>query len=149
MRVAKRLDISPVRRGGVPRRIEVCRHHAGHRVWHSRQDVVVGQRARADELDAGPIEPAFDELLGEGPALPGGNEYEDGVSVQLGGRSVTDASHQGGRKANYWRTVFRLALDKIAALVELASKPARRPPVPERYALQAAAMVATVRKGGL
>ena len=29
---------------------------------------------------------------------------------------------------------FRLALDKIAALVGLATKP-RRPPVPERYAL--------------
>ena len=50
------------------------------------------------------------------------------------------------RKASYWRTAFRLALDEIAAIAGLATKP-RRPPVPERHALQAAVMVTTVRKG--
>jgi hypothetical protein len=41
---------------------------------------------------------------------------------------------------------FRLALDEIAELAGLATKP-RRPPVSERCALQAAVMVAKVRKG--
>ena len=54
----------------------------------------------------------------------------------------------GGGKASYWRTAFRLALDEIAAHVGLATK-ARRPPVPERHALQAAGMVTTVRKSAL
>ena len=40
---------------------------------------------------------------------------------------------------------FRLALDEIAALVGLGTKPWRSP-VPERYALQAAVMIAMVRK---
>jgi hypothetical protein len=67
-------------------------------------------------------------------------------AVLLGGRSVVDASRALPRaKASYWRTAFRLALDEIAALVGLATK-ARRPPVPERYALQAAVLVTTVRK---
>ena len=65
-------------------------------------------------------------------------------AVLLGGRAVVGASRElgGGGKASYWRAAFRLALDEIAALLGLAIKPARRPPVPERHALQAAAMVA-------
>jgi hypothetical protein len=67
--------------------------------------------------------------------------------VLLGGRSVVDASRAlPNTKANYWRTAFRLALDEIAALAGLATNRPKRPPVPERYALQAAAIVATVRK---
>jgi hypothetical protein len=55
-----------------------------------------------------------------------------------------------GRRRVAWArrgsAAFRLALDEIAALLGLATKP-RRPPGPERYALQAAVMVTTVRKG--
>jgi hypothetical protein len=43
------------------------------------------------------------------------------------------------------RTCARLALDEIAVFAGLATNP-RRPPVPERNALQTAAMVATVGK---
>jgi hypothetical protein len=42
---------------------------------------------------------------------------------------------------------FRLALDEIAALVGLATNKPKRPPVPERYALQAAVIVTAVRRG--
>ena len=56
---------------------------------------------------------------------------------------MVDASRGLPRaKPAYWRMSFRLALDEIAALVGLATKP-RRPPVPERYALEAAVMVTT------
>jgi hypothetical protein len=66
----------------------------------------------------------------------------------LSGHSIVEASRQlGGGKGSYWRTVFRLALDEIAALVGLATNGPKRPPVPERYALETAAMVATVQKG--
>jgi hypothetical protein len=41
---------------------------------------------------------------------------------------------------------FRFLLDEIAALVGLATNRPKRPPVPEHYALQAAVMVAVVRK---
>jgi hypothetical protein len=41
----------------------------------------------------------------------------------------------------------RPALDEIAAIVGLATNRPSSPPVPERYALQAAVMVATVGKG--
>jgi len=67
-------------------------------------------------------------------------------AVLLEGRSVVDASRGlGGGKANYWRTAFRLALDEIAALAGLATKP-RRPPVPERCAVQTAAIVTVAMK---
>jgi len=68
-------------------------------------------------------------------------------AVLLSGRLVVDASRALPKtKANYWRTAFRLALDEIAALVGLATGKPKRPPVPERYALQAAVMVTTVPK---
>jgi hypothetical protein len=38
-----------------------------------------------------------------------------------------------------------MALDEIGALAGLTTDRPKRPPVPERYALQAAVMVATVR----
>jgi hypothetical protein len=67
-------------------------------------------------------------------------------AVLLGGRSVVDASRAlPTAKASYWRTAFRLALDEIAAFAGLTTTQPKRPPVPERYALQAAVMVATVR----
>jgi hypothetical protein len=53
----------------------------------------------------------------------------------------------GGGKASYWRTAFRLVLDEITELAGLAIDKPERPPVPERYALQAAVMVATVGRG--
>ena len=70
-------------------------------------------------------------------------------SVLLGGRAVVGASRElgGGGKASYWRAAFRLALDEIAALLGRATKPTRRPPIPERYAVQAAVMVTAVGKG--
>jgi hypothetical protein len=67
-------------------------------------------------------------------------------AVLLGGRSVASASRQlAAGDVSYWRLAFRLALDKIAALVGLATKPTR-PALPERYALQAAVLATTVRK---
>jgi hypothetical protein len=67
-------------------------------------------------------------------------------AVLLGGRSVASASRQlAAGDVSYWRMAFRLALDKIAALVGLATKPTR-PALPERYALQAAVLATTVRK---
>jgi hypothetical protein len=69
-------------------------------------------------------------------------------AVLLSGRSVVDASRGLPRaKASYWRTAFRFALDEIGAIVGLTTDRPKRPPVPERYALQATVMVATVRKG--
>jgi hypothetical protein len=69
-------------------------------------------------------------------------------AVLLEGRSVISASRGlAGGKAGYWRMAFRLALDEIATLVGLATNRPKRPPVPERYALQTAMMVAAVRKG--
>jgi hypothetical protein len=66
-------------------------------------------------------------------------------AVLLGGRSVAGASRQGGRKASYWCTAFRLALDEIAAIAGIATAKPKRPPVPEGCALKTAALVATVR----
>jgi hypothetical protein len=68
-------------------------------------------------------------------------------AVLLGGRSVASATRDqpGAADINYWRAAFRLALDEIAALAGLATKQPVRPALPEKCALQAAVMLATVQ----
>ena len=66
-------------------------------------------------------------------------------------RSSASASHQlAADDVGHWRMAFRLALDEIAALVGLATKP-KRPPMPARPRADALRLVdsgdvATVRK---
>jgi len=66
-------------------------------------------------------------------------------------RSSASASHQlAADDVCHWRMAFRLALDEIAALVGLATKP-KRPPMPARPRADALRLVdsgdvATVRK---
>ena len=71
-------------------------------------------------------------------------------AVLLGGRSIASAARQqpGGMPVKFWACAFRLALDEVAALAGLATKPERQP-LPERCALQAAVMVASVLKVAL
>jgi hypothetical protein len=68
-------------------------------------------------------------------------------AVLLTGRSVASAARDqpGAADINYWRAAFRLALDEIAALAGLATKQPVRPALPEKCALQAAVMLATVQ----
>ncbi|MEA2927910.1 MAG: branched-chain amino acid transport system substrate-binding protein, partial [Hyphomicrobiales bacterium] len=63
----------------------VRRHGADHGVAHIRQQVVIGDVAGADQLDAGLVEPALDELLDEGDALSGGHEDELRIGLRIGG----------------------------------------------------------------
>ena len=60
-------------------------HRADHRVAHAVDQIVIHDVARADDLDAGLVEAALDELLDEGAALPGRNEDEDRVGLLIGG----------------------------------------------------------------
>src|SRR5215510_10141053 len=73
-----------VLRRQVRRRVEVRRHGADHDVAHAVEQVVVGHVARADDLDAGLVQPALDELLDELGALAGWHEHEDGVRLGVG-----------------------------------------------------------------
>src|SRR5690606_30093726 len=61
-------------------------------IWaHVVEDVVVGDVAGRDQLDAGFLEPARLELLHQAGADPGRNEHEQ--RIRLG---VTDALEEGG-----------------------------------------------------
>ncbi len=60
------------------------RHGADHRIAHAVEQIVIHDVAGADDLDAGLVEPALDELFDEGAALPGGNEDEDRVGLLVG-----------------------------------------------------------------
>src|SRR5947199_9549229 len=64
-------------RGG----IEMRRNGADHCITHAVEQVVGGDVAGADQLDAGFVEPALGELLDESTALAGGHEYEDRVGL--------------------------------------------------------------------
>src|SRR5581483_1903520 len=75
-----RVDLRTVRG-----RIDPRRHYAQHRVAHARQVVVVDQVAGSDTLDAGLVEPALGELLGEGAGLAGGHEYEQRIGPEIAG----------------------------------------------------------------
>jgi hypothetical protein len=61
------------------RRVEVRGDRSEHGVAHAVEKVVVGHVTRADQLDPGLVEPTFDELLDEHPALSGWNEDEDRI----------------------------------------------------------------------
>ena len=64
-------------------RIDVRGDHAEHGVAHAVEQVVVGDVARADDLDAGLVEPALGELLDEGAALARRHEHEDRVGLDV------------------------------------------------------------------
>ena len=72
VRLLEGRDIGLVERRIVRGGIRPGGDHAEHLVAHGVEIVVVGQIARADDLDAGTAEPAFGELLGEDrrPACP-------------------------------------------------------------------------------
>ena len=57
---------------------------AEHGIAHLRQQIVVGDVARSDHLDAGLVEAAFGELLHEGGALAGRHEHEDRIRLGVG-----------------------------------------------------------------
>ena len=62
-------------------RIVAGRDGADDAVAHVGQVVVVGDVARADQLDAGLVEPAVDELLDEQAGLAGRDEHEQRVRI--------------------------------------------------------------------
>ncbi len=66
-------------------------------------------------------------------------------TVLLEGSSVASAARrQLAGTVKFWRTVLQLALDEIAAIAGLATRP-RRPAVPEGVSLRVAAIAATVQ----
>ena len=64
-------------------RIDARGHHTEHRVAHAGKVVVIDDIAGADQLDAGLIEPALRELLGERARLPGRHEHEQRVRIEI------------------------------------------------------------------
>src|SRR5262249_34695213 len=79
VRLLERLDISLVHRRVVQRGVLMRRDDADHLVAQAVELVVVGEVARADDADAGLVEPALDELLGEDAGLGAGEVDEGGV----------------------------------------------------------------------
>ena len=77
-------DVGLVLRGVVVGRVKMRGDGADHGVAHAGQQVVVGDVARADHLDAGLVEAALGVLLHEGAALARGHEHEDGVRLGVG-----------------------------------------------------------------
>ncbi len=78
-------DIILVRLRIVGGRIDAGGHHTQHGVAHSGEVVVVDEIAGADQLDAGLVEAALGELLGEGAGLPRRHEHEQRVGAEVAG----------------------------------------------------------------
>ena len=80
----ERLDERLVLRAVVRGRVVVRGDDAERHVAHVVEDVVVGHVAGGDQLDAGLVEAALDELLHELRADAGGHEHEQRVGLGVG-----------------------------------------------------------------
>src|SRR5579863_9593552 len=66
------------------RRIDARGNDAKQRVAGSRQIVIIDNVARADQLDAGFVEPALGELPGKRARLTGRHEHKQRVRMKIG-----------------------------------------------------------------
>ena len=131
VRLLEVLDVFLVERGIVRGGIIMRRHHPQHLIAHVVELVVVGEIARADDLDPGTGQAALGELLGENAGLRAGEIDEGGIGVE-----VADALQERRKVRIGQRNADRfddLAAELGEALLECGLRfGARRPFVDQR-----------------